>query len=130
MKNDHRDPEIEIQLEKLKNVIGKADLTLREEHTLEWLSEWEGSVVEDIVSIIRKSRGTEEIVPDWEKKLVYSVRVYLTDGTSEDFFTEAYDEIPTLKKKIRSMYDPEEIEEIVSDEEPEIHEFLNPRRSS
>lgn len=127
MKKDHRDPEIEIQLEKLKNVVGKADLTLREEHTLEWLSEWEGSVVEDIVSIIRKARKTEEIVPDWEKKLVYTVRVYFKDDTHEDFFTEAYDEIPTLKKKIRSMYDLEEIEEIVSDEEPEIHEFWRRR---
>ena len=55
-------------------------------------------------------------------QLVYTVRVYFRDGTSEDHFTECYDEIPTIRKKIRSEHDPDEIREITWDEEPTIRE--------
>lgn len=66
----------------------------------------------------------------WVKKLVYTVRVWMKDGTWDDYFTEDYNEIPTIKRRIMEENDPDEIEEITWDEDPQLHEFLNPERRS
>lgn len=133
MKNDYKvDPDAKIRLNWLESVIGKVDLTKGERATLKWISEQEDFIVSNLISIIRQARKTEEVAPMWIEEIVYTVRVYFKDGTSDDYFTECYDEIPTIKKRIWSEYDPDEIEEIVSSEEPELHSFLNPeyRRTS
>ena len=69
----------EINLEKLKNVIGDADLTKSEIKTLEWLSGWEKETIRDIVSIIQKARETKPIKPTTEKREVVIGTGYRTE---------------------------------------------------
>jgi len=118
----------EINLEKLKNVIGDADLTKSEEKTLEWLSGWEREVVRDIVSIIQKARGTEPIIPKTEKREVWIVTVYFTEESglpvSEEYIANSYADIEKVKKEIRESYEPDEIENIYVSDDPEIREFF------
>lgn len=111
MKNDCTyNPEYKIRLNRLKSVLGDVELTKGEELTLKWIAQQEDPIAENVISLIRQARKTEEVVPMWEEKLVYTVRVYLKDGTSDDYFADFYDEI----------------EEICSDEDPDLHYFYNP----
>lgn len=48
------------RLQKLKNAVSGVELTQEEERTLEWLSEWEDSTVDNIVLIIKKVRFLNE----------------------------------------------------------------------
>lgn len=118
----------EINLEKLKNVIGDADLTKSEIKTLEWLSGWEKETIRDIVSIIQKARETKPIKPTTEKREVWIVTVYFTEESglpvSEEYTTDSYGDIEKVKKQIRRDYSPEEIESIVVSDDPEIREFF------
>ena len=117
----------EINLEKLKNVIGDADLTKSEIKTLEWLSGWERSTVDSIVSIIQKARETKPIKPTTEKREVWIVTVFFTEESglpvSEEYTADSYGEIEKVKKQIRRDYSPEEIESIVVSDDPEVREF-------
>ena len=44
------------RLQKLKNAVSGVELTQEEEKTIEWLSEWEDSTVDNVVSIIKRLR--------------------------------------------------------------------------
>ena len=118
----------EINLEKLKNVIGDVDLTDSEKKTLEWLSGWEKETIEDLVSIIQKARETQPIKPTTEKREVWIVTVYFTEESglpmSEEYTADSYADIARVKEQIREDYDPEEIESIVVSDDPEIREFF------
>lgn len=118
----------EINLEKLKNVIGDVDLTDSERKTLEWLSGWERSTIRDLVSIIQKARETKPIKPSIEKREVWIVTVFFTEESgltgSEEYTADSYREIEKVKKQIRRDYSPEEIESIVVSDDPEIREFF------
>lgn len=118
----------EINLEKLKNVIGDADLTKSEIKTLEWLSGWEKETIRDIVSIIQKARKTTPIKPTTEKREVWIVTVFFTEESgllvSEEYTADSYGDIEKVKKQIRRDYSPEEIESIVVSDDPEIREFF------
>lgn len=117
----------EINLEKLKNVIGDVDLTDSERKTLEWLSGWERSTIRDLVSIIQKARETKPIKPSIEKREVWIVTVFFTEESglpvSEEYTADSYGEIEKVKKQIRRDYSPEEIESIVVSDDPEVREF-------
>lgn len=117
----------EINLEKLKNVIGDVDLTDSERKTLEWLSGWERSTIRDLVSIIQKARETKPIKPSIEKREVWIVTVFFTEESglpvSEEYTADSYGEIEKVKKLIRRDYSPEEIESIVVSDDPEVREF-------
>lgn len=117
----------EINLEKLKNVIGDVDLTDSERKTLEWLSGWEKSTIRDLVSIIQKARETKPIKPSIEKREVWIVTVFFTEESglpvSEEYTADSYGEIEKVKKQIRRDYSPEEIESIVVSDDPEVREF-------
>lgn len=117
----------EINLEKLKNVIGDVDLTESERKTLEWLSGWESETIRDLVSIIQKARTTKPIKPSIEKREVWIVTVFFTEESglpvSEEYTADSYGEIEKLKKQIRRDYSPEEIESIIVSDDPEIREF-------
>lgn len=118
----------EINLEKLKNVIGDVDLTKSEIKTLEWLSGWEKETIRDIVSIIEKARKTTPIKPTTEKREVWIVTVFFTEESglpvSEEYTADSYGDIEKVKKQIRRDYSPEEIESIVVSDDPEIREFF------
>ena len=118
----------EINLEKLKNVIGDADLTKSEIKTLEWLSGWEKETIRDIVSIIEKARKTTPIKPTTEKREVWIVTVFFTEESgfpvSEEYTADSYGDIEKVKKQIRRDYSPEEIESIIVSDDPEIREFF------
>ena len=117
----------EINLEKLKNVIGDVDLTDSERKTLEWLSGWERSTIRDLVSIIQKARETKPIKPSIEKREVWIVTVFFTEESglpvSEEYTADSYGDIEKVKKQIRRDYSPEEIESIVVSDDPEVREF-------
>lgn len=117
-----------MNLDRLKQAIGKADLTHSEKKTLEWLAEWETETIEDIVSIIKKARKTEELHPKTEKHLVYPVVIFFNEETGRDTerrYARSYAEAIKIKREIYDLYDPDEIESVVIEEEPEIHEFFS-----
>lgn len=117
-----------IHFEKLKNVIGDADLTKTEVKTLEWLSGLDDFTVNSVVSIIQKARETKPIRPMTEKRPVWIVTVFFTEESglpvSEEYTADSYGDIEKVKREIRSDYSPEEIESIIVSDEPEIREFF------
>lgn len=59
----------------------------------------------------------------WEKALVYRVTAWLKDGTTDTEITEAYDEIPTIMRRLQLQHE-DELEEITWDEEAQPEEIL------
>lgn len=121
----------EIAIEQLRNVIGDVQLTKSEEGTLNWLASFE-DVNADIISIIRKSKKTKEIVPVTEKREVWVITVFFTEESGirnyDEYTANSYDDIPKVINQIHQDYDPEDIEEIIVGDEPEIMEFFTFRK--
>lgn len=59
----------------------------------------------------------------WERTLVYRVTAWLKDGTTDTEITEAYDEVPSVIKRLQLQH-ADELEEITWDEEPQPEEIL------
>lgn len=62
----------------------------------------------------------------WHLESVYTVCVWLTDGTEDEFYINKLEDLDKVKSEISRLYDQAEIEAVICDDEPVEHEFWGP----